>query len=156
MVIAFRKKCAGIAYSSIGEILATDVGKMDLARIHETEILSHIVAIIVNIAIVIIAIVTIAIVTIAIVNIPIVIIVIVAKATAAAAVGKMELARTHGTEIPEGWALDKWAFFHTDKDKQVGFFTIRERQRHLAYVSYHHPHDNHHLNHHHHPLSSSC
>jgi len=28
-------------------------------------------------------------------------------ATAAAAVGKMELARTHGTEIPEGWALDK-------------------------------------------------
>ena len=136
LVIAFRKKCAGIAYSSIGEILATDVGKMDLARIHETEILSHIVAIIVNIAIVIIAIVTIAIVTIAIVNIPIVIIAIVTiatviipiviiaivvKATAAAAVGKMELARTHGTEIPEGWALDKWDFFQSDKDKQVGF-----------------------------------
>ena len=111
----------------------------------------HIVAIIVNIPIVIIAIVT-----IATVIIPIVIIAIVVKATAAAAVGKMELARTHGTEIPEGWALDKWAFFHTDKDKQVGFFTIRERQRHLVYVSYHHPHDNHHLNHHHHPLSSSC
>ena len=32
---------------------------------------------------------------------------ILSKATAAAAVGKMELARTHGTEIPEGWALDK-------------------------------------------------
>jgi len=28
-------------------------------------------------------------------------------ATSAAAVGKMELARTHKTEIPEGWALDK-------------------------------------------------
>ena len=28
-------------------------------------------------------------------------------ATSAAAVGKMELARTHGTEIPLGWALDK-------------------------------------------------
>ena len=33
------------------------------------------------------------------------------QATAAAAVGKMELARTHGTEIPEGWALDKWAAY---------------------------------------------
>ena len=33
--------------------------------------------------------------------------ILVLKATAAAAVGKMELARTHGTEIPEGWALDK-------------------------------------------------
>jgi len=28
-------------------------------------------------------------------------------ATSAAAVGKMELARTHGTLLPEGWALDK-------------------------------------------------
>ena len=33
------------------------------------------------------------------------------QATAAAAVGKMELARTHGTEIPTGWALDKWAAY---------------------------------------------
>jgi len=29
-------------------------------------------------------------------------------ATSAAAVGKMELARTHGKEIPAGWALDKF------------------------------------------------
>ena len=28
-------------------------------------------------------------------------------ATSAAAVGKMELARTHGTQLPPGWALDR-------------------------------------------------
>ena len=62
---------------------------------------------------ILVLIIVITIVTIVIVTIVIVIIAIVLKATAAAAVGKMELARTHGTEIPEGWALDKWAFFHS-------------------------------------------
>ena len=48
------------------------------------------------------------------------------KATAAAAVGKMELARTHGTEIPEGWALDKWdCYYHYYYYYYHHYFMIR-------------------------------
>lgn len=40
-------------------------------------------------------------------------------ATSAAAVGKMELARTHGTDIPIGWALDKEGQPTTDPEKAL-------------------------------------
>ena len=40
-------------------------------------------------------------------------------ATSAAAVGKMELARTHGTQIPQGWALDKDGQPTSDPEKAL-------------------------------------
>ena len=40
-------------------------------------------------------------------------------ATSAAAVGKMELARTHGNQIPQGWALDKDGQPTSDPEKAL-------------------------------------
>ena len=45
-------------------------------------------------------------------------------ATSAAAVGKMELARTHGTKLPPGWALNKDGQPTTCKVLQTIFNTI--------------------------------